>query len=353
MQKMDIKKHSFDFWLMVALLLLPFSSCKHIVQEKKTDPVEVSVMTVDTVNGSLSRTYVGDVTENLSISLGFPLGGRVEKVYVKAGDKVRAGQLLVSIDKTSARNAYQSAKATLDQAEDAYSRLKQVYDQGSLAEVKWVEMQTNLDKARAMEQVAKKQLDDCELHAPVSGVVDRCDAQAGATLLPGVPAVTLLDVHSLSVSFAVPEDDIAAIHVGDTATVIVPALQDKALKVRITESGVSASRVVHSYNVKAVFVRPPAELLPGMVCKVRFHTENASAQGLVIPAKSVQTHPQGQCVWLVRHGKAQRVIVHSSGFVANGVLISDGLQPGDTLVTAGMQKLYPNAPVLIHTDKNQ
>ncbi|MBO4488042.1 MAG: efflux RND transporter periplasmic adaptor subunit [Bacteroidales bacterium] len=345
-------KYNIESWLMMALLLLPLTSCKHLVEDRAVEPVEVTVMTVDTISGSLSRTYVGDVTENLSISLGFPLGGRVEKVYVKAGDKVRAGQLLASVDKTSARNAYQSAKATLDQAEDAYARLKQVYEQGSVAEVKWVEMQTNLDKARAMEQMAKKQLDDCDLHAPVSGVVDRCEAQAGATLLPGVPAVTLLDVHSLSVSFSVPEDDIAAIHVGDTATVIVPALQDRALKVKITESGVSASRVVHSYNVKALFVRPPAELLPGMVCKVRFHKQNTSSKGLVIPAKSVQTHPQGQCVWLVRHGKAQRVIVQSSGFVANGVLISSGLQPGDTLVTAGMQKLYPNAPVLIHSDQH-
>lgn len=336
-------------WLVASLSFAFMAlSCKHHEEAKVENPVEVCVMTVDTMSDGVLRSYVGEVSENLSLALGFPMGGRVEKVYVHEGDKVRAGQLLASVDKTSARNAYQSAKATLDQAQDAYNRLKQVYEQGSVAEVKWVEMQTNLDKARSLEQLAKKQLEDCDLYAPVSGVVERCDAQAGASLLPGMPAVTLLDVHTLSVSFSVPEDDISSIRVGDTATVQVPALDDRMLKVKITECGVSASRVVHSYQVKAVFVRPPAELLPGMVCKVKVGKPVTSFQGLVVPAKCVQTHPQGQCVWLVRQGKAQRVLVQASGFVANGVLISEGLQPGDTLVTEGMQKLYPQAPVVIH-----
>ncbi|MCR4964404.1 MAG: efflux RND transporter periplasmic adaptor subunit [Bacteroidales bacterium] len=339
-------KYAFPLMLL-SLGSLMMVSCKEKESKQVEQPVEVCVMVVDSMSDGLSRSYVGEVSENLSLSLGFPLGGRVEKVCVREGDKVRAGQLLATVDKTSARNAYQSAKATLDQAEDAYNRLKQVHDQGSLAEVKWVEMQTNLDKARSMEQLAKKQLEDCDLYAPVAGVVERCDAHAGATLVPGVPAITLLDVHTLSVTFAVPEDDIASIHVGDTATVQVPALENRSLKVKITECGVSASRVVHSYQVKATFVRPPAELLPGMVCKVRFSKPTVSRQGLVIPAKSVQTHPKGQCVWLVRNGKAQRAIVQSTGFVANGVLISDGLQPGDTLVTEGVQKLYPNAPIIV------
>ncbi len=337
---------------MILLMALSLTSCRHHEAAAPISSVEVDVMIVDTASSSLARTYVGEVSENLSLSLGFPLGGRVERVYVREGDKVRAGQLLASVDKTSARNAYLSAKATLDQAEDAYARLKQVYEQGSVAEVKWVEMQTNLDKARSLEQMAKKQLDDCDLYAPVAGVVDRCEAQAGATLLPGIPAVTLLDVHTLSVSYSVPEDDIAEIHVGDTASVVVPALNNRRLKVKISECGVSASRVVHSYQVKAVFVRPPAELLPGMVCKVSVNKPAVARQGLVIPAKCVQTHPQGQCVWVVRDGKAQRILIQASEFVANGVLVTDGLRAGDTIVTAGVQKLYPEAPVTIRSSSN-
>ncbi len=293
------------------------------------------------------HTYVGEVTENLSMSLGFSLGGRVEKIHVQAGDRVRAGQLLASVDKTSARNAYQSAKATLDQAEDAYNRLKKVYEQGSLAEVKWVEMQTNLDKARAMEQIAKRQLDECELHAPVAGVVERAHVQAGASVLPGAPVVTLLDVHTLSVSFSVPEEDISAVQVGDMLSVKVPALDNVTVKAKVTECGVSASRMAHTYSVKAAFVNPPAPLLPGMVSKVQFNRADDDVSGIVVPAKSVQTHPEGQCVWVLRNGKAQRIIIHSAKFIANGVLVMDGLRPGDTVVTAGIQKLYPDAIVTI------
>ena len=66
-----------------------------------------------------------------------------------------------------------------------------------------------------------------------------------------------------------------------------------------------------------------------------------------MPAKCVQTRPEGLSVWVVENGKAQRRPITSSEFAANGILVSSGLNPGDTLVTAGMQKLYSGAEITI------
>ena len=180
------------------------AACKHRAAETERTPVAVAVMAIDTTGGGLTRTYVGEVEAKESIGLSFATGGKVEKVLVRPGDRVAAGQRLVTISKSTAQNAYNSAKASLDRAEDAYTRLKQVHDQGSLAEVKWVEMLTTLEQARAMEQIARKQLEDCALIAPASGVVGECRARAGASLLPGESAVTLLDIHYVTVNFSVP-----------------------------------------------------------------------------------------------------------------------------------------------------
>lgn len=334
------------FTILTAMTLMAVAgSCKHKESPAVRAPIAVKVLTVDTVAGGMTHTYVGEVQENASVSVSFATGGRIERVYVREGDRVRAGQVLATINSAAAQNAYNAAKASLQQAEDAYQRLKKVYDQGSLAEVKWVEMQTSLEKARSMEQIARKQLDDCTLTAPISGVVGTCNAEAGANLLPGEPVLTLLDMGSVSVSFSVPESEISSVGIGDPVYVTVPALDNRTLTGKIAERSMTASLVSHSYQVKVSFPNADKSLLPGMVCKVMLTLPDS--QGFVIPAKCVQTRPEGLSVWVVENGRAQHRLLTATEFVANGVLVTSGLHPGDTVITEGLQKLYVNAELII------
>jgi len=342
---MKNRTYTITVWSAAIILLVAVVSCKHETAKQEEQSIPVEVLVVDTVSGGLTHTYVGEVEENLSVALSFPAGGRVERVYVREGDYVRVGQHIADVNRSDAQNAYNSAKATLQQAEDAYDRLKKVHDQGSLADVKWVEMQTTLDKARALEQIAKRQLDECSLVAPISGVVGTCNAKVGGRLLPGEPAVTLLDMGQVSVTFSVPESEISTVAVGKEAYVYVPALDNKMLTGRITERSVNSSRVSHSYQVKIAFPNADKALLPGMVCKVTL--DQPGTAGFIVPAKCVQTRPEGLSVWVVKNGKAQHRIIMSSEFVANGVLVSSGLNPGDTVITTGIQKLYTNAIVTL------
>lgn len=329
------------FALCVAIVF--FANCKHGETTRETPPIKVEIMAMDTVIGDNIRTYVGEIEENMSFSLGFVAGGKVEKVLVHEGDYVREGQLLVTINRSNAQSAYNSAKAQLEQAEDAYNRLKKVYEQGSIAEVKWVEMQTNLEKARSLEQIAKKQLDECELYAPSSGVVSSCNAKAGVSLLPAEPAVTLLDINSVSVKFSVPEDDIYAISLGKNVDVIVPALDNLSIKGKISEKSLTSNPVAHSYQVKVALPNGQKKLLPGMVCKV--YLNQRSEVGFVIPSKAVQTRPEGLGIWVVEKGMPVRRLIEVSEYVANGVLVSQGVDVGDTIIVAGQQKLYNGAQI--------
>ena len=328
------------------MLCLVTSGChKRDIPKEKSTPIAVEVITVDSVAGDMTRTYVGEVQENASVAVSFATGGRIERVYVREGNRVRAGQVLATVNNATAQNAYNTAKASLQQAEDAYQRLKKVYDQGSLAEVKWVEMQAELEKARSLEQIARKQLDDCTLKSPITGVVGTCHAKVGANLLPGEPVLTLLDMGSVSVTFSVPESEISSVSIGDLVYVTVPALNNRTLTGKISERSMTASLVSHSYQVKVSFPNSDKSLLPGMVCKVMLSLPDN--QGFVIPAKCVQTRPEGLSVWVMENGRAQHRIITSSAFVANGVLVSSGLHPGDTVVTVGMEKLYLNAELII------
>lgn len=328
------------------IVLIAFPSCKRGESAAKSAPIPVEIMTVDTVRSGMIRTYVGELEESLSLSLSFPLGGKIEKILVHEGDFVRTGQLIATINRNNAQNTYNSAKAQLEQAEDAYRRLKIVYDQGSLAEIKWVEMLTNLEKARSLEQIAVKQLNDCELYAPTSGVVGKCNAKVGASVLPGEPAVTLLDVCEINAVFSVPESEISTVPIGRETDIRIPALNDLILRGRVSEKSITSNPVAHSYQVKIPLPNAKRKLLPGMVCKIILAQSNS--EGFVIPASCVQTRPEGTSVWVIKNGKPERRIINAAEYVVNGILVTDGLHQDDTLIVSGQQKLFSGAEISIN-----
>ena len=156
--------------------------------------------------------------------------------------------------------------------------------------------------------------------------------------------MTLLDMKEVAAVFTVPENEIDRIPVGRTATILIPALENMTLEGKVTEKSMTSNPVSHSYKVKVSLPNAKGKFLPGMVCKV--YMEQSDQMGYVVPAKAVQTRPEGLAVWTVSHGKACRRLISSTEYVADGVLVKEGLRAGDTIVTEGYQKLYNQASVV-------
>ncbi|MCQ2285457.1 MAG: efflux RND transporter periplasmic adaptor subunit [Bacteroidales bacterium] len=336
-------------FLMCALGCL-MASCKDKEVQREVEPVAVEIMVVDSVASGVTRTYVGEVEENLSVVLSFAMGGTIQQMRVHEGDRVAKGTVLASVDKRNAQSAYDIAKATLDQAEDGYRRLKKLYDQGSVAEVKWVEMQTNLEKARSLATVAKKNLEDCEMTAPFTGVVGTCFVQAGRNVLPDEPVINLLDVQQVAVSFTVPENEISSVTVGQKVKVLVPAVDDLTFLGTVSSKSVSSDKIAHSYKVEVAVPAGMKGVLPGMVCKVMLSTTND--MGFVLPSNAVQTRSEGLGIWKIKNGRAVRQLIKTDEFVANGVRTNGGVELGDTIVVNGQKKLYDNAEVVVNKKNN-
>lgn len=331
-----MKKYLF---LTVILAALLSASCGSENGKQKPRVVRVGVHIVGGAQGGALHEYVGSVEEASSVDLCFEQGGKVTRVYVRDGQRVAAGQLLAETDSRSASNTYQAALASLEQARDAYNRAKMVYDQGSLPEVRWVEVQTKLNQAQSLCDIAKKNLEDCQLRAPCSGTVCDRNIEAGSSATPMVPVMRILNLTGLYVKLSIPETDINNVHPGDTATVSVGALDGRKIKAVVSERNINADPLSHSYIVRLKLKGDTKDLLPGMVCRVDMGRP-AGVTGLEIPNRAVQLTNDGQrFVWLVQDGKAVMRHVSIGDLTTSGVIITDGLSQGDSVITDGTLKV--------------
>ena len=275
--------------------------------------------------------------------------GIVRKVLVSEGQTVSRGQLLAVMDDTQARNLLSGAEAQMAQANDALERYRMLHDNGSLPEVQWVEIQSKVAQAKSQLEIARKNLADCKLTAPVSGVIGRKLVGAGETALPSQAVVTILDVRSVKVKVAVPEAEMSTISANTPSQIRVEAI-GRSYKGGHIEKGVTADALTHTYDVRITVPNGDRRLLPGMVASVQFAAAEPQLTGqeLTLPLTSVQRKSDGSLfVWTVAaDSTAHRTVVNIGQTKGNRVVIADGVTPQQRVVTEGYQKLSEGTRVI-------
>lgn len=324
---------------MLAAVVLTSCGGKSTAEGTGSGAVKVETMQAAGSGADALRSYSGTVEEENGTLLSFATSGTVDGVYIKDGESVGKGRLIATLDPTQARNMHNAALAALTQAEDAWRRMKELYDKGSLPEIKWIEAQTTLQQARSTEKMAAKSLADCRLYAPFTGVISQKNVERGQNVMPGTPVAKLVTVDRLKVKIAVPENEISQIAVGQKASVSIAALGGEVMTGTVTEKGVTADPMSRAYDVKITLRNNGRKMMPGMVAEVSIRRQDEAAT-CIIPAHIVQIDENNnEFVWLAVGGKAVKRIITCGDFTASGVTVTSGLAAGDNIIVAGQHKV--------------
>lgn len=329
---------------LLAAALLGLAACKksETSEAEKTEVAPISVVTeVANATADYARTtYVGTIEESTSTPVSFTGVGVVTRVYVSEGQHVSKGQLIAQLDDTQARNMLATAEAQMAQATDALVRMKQLHDSGSLPDIKWIEVQSQVSQAKSQLDMAKKNLADCKIYAPVSGVVGQKVFENGMTAVTSEPIVSIMDISTVKVRVAIPEREIAAITSGTPSTVHVEAV-GRTMEGGRVEKCVTADATTHTYDIKIALPNRDGALMPGMIAEVKMGNPSAAAgSAITLPIRSVQQGGDGHhFVWTAEGGKAHRQPVELGAAYGNRVVIASGLKGGEKVITEGYQKV--------------
>lgn len=342
--KMIIMKKVVYSVIVIALL----SGCRQSTDQSTTSEKKVVSVTTAKVQSSQNANclhYSGTIEASQTIPLTFQTTGIIEKIYVEAGDVVKKGQLLATVDKSDMLSLHNTMLAKYQQAKDAYDRLKSVHDQGSLPEIKWVEMVTNMEQATSSLEMSKNNLDKCNLRAPEDGVIGQRNVEPGQSALGSVAPIQLVKIETVIVKVSVPENEINKIKKGFKANIKISALNEKQFEGIVTNVSPVAEFISRTYNVKITVRNANLELKPGMVCDVTLNLASGN-EIVVVPYNAINKDNDGKpFVFVVSadNKSVKKKNITTGNYHGSGIEVLSGLMIGETIVVEGKEKLSDNS----------
>lgn len=328
-------------WLFAFIIsCMMLTGCTEKAKKPEKKIMKVETISVGNTNLGGTKDYVGTIEEKMGSTLSFEIAGNITSIRVEEGDRVNKGQLLATINPTTVKEAHRATLTTLKQAQDAYRRFLPLHQSGTISDMKWVEIESKLEQAKAAESIARQQLSHSTLTAPFTGVIAAKNVDLGTYVLPGQPVLKLANVAQVNAKVSVPEAEISHLHVGDKVKLTVAALSGAIFWGTISEKGIDANPISHTYDVKVGITNPQGRLLPGMVCNAQVQGSATTPFYLIVPPQSVELDvDNSRFVWTVVNGKAHQQPVTTGDFEGDGIVILSGLKAGDQVIINGQQKV--------------
>ena len=317
------------------------------------------VVTVERQEAGETIALTGQVEAEIEVSLSFRVGGRMIQRSVSIGDRVKAGQVVARLEPEPAENALRTARANLAAATSLLTKTRNDFNrQDELLRGGWTTRvrhdqamhamqaaQAQVDAARAQLATAEDNLSYTELVADASGHVTAVGSEPGEVVPAGRMIVQLAREGGRDAVFDVPARIINGAPYDPVVNVVLAS--DPAVRAsgRVREVAPQADPVTRTFRVRVGLDNPPEAMRLGSTVTGTI-TQEGAAQ-IAIPASAL-TRQQGQpAVWIV-DSKASTVSLHPvdvASYDLAQVIVEQGLEPGDVVVTAGVQSLRPGEKV--------
>ncbi len=351
---------------LVSLSLLILTSCQGEKKEAtaQSEAITVKVNIISENNDSQFLGASGKIEAENSANISTRMMGYITKVHVSVGQKVAAGQLLVSINSSDLQAKKAQVEAGILQATAAYNNAKKDYErfvnlfkQQSASQKELDDMTARYEMAKAALEGAKQmknevmaQFSYSNITAPFSGIVTNTFIKEGDMANPGMPLVSVEGASKLQVTAMVSESDINSIKKGMPVNVLVKSTDSK-LSGKVSEVSLSAKNTGGQYLVKINLDKTDKSILPGMFVNVQFPVENISnaAENKAVMVEEAALVKQGQLtgVYVIEDNTAFLRWLRIGKNFGNEVEVLSGLSANEKYVISAEGKLYNGAKVNI------
>ncbi|MBK8886828.1 MAG: efflux RND transporter periplasmic adaptor subunit [Saprospiraceae bacterium] len=272
------------------------------------------------------------------------MGGYVKQVYVKAGQSVKKGQLLLKLDDQVLRQGIETTRTQLALAKNVYDRTKNLWDQNIGPEVQLLSAKTNMETLENQIKLQEEQLKTYLVYADQNGIADIVNIKVGE-LFTGMsaagPQIQIVNNSKLSVNIEIPENYTGKIKQGATVMVEIPAV-GKTFKASIDRLSQSINPSSRGFTAECN-IPATAGVKPNMSAYTKI-LNHSNSKAMVIPVNIIQSDEKGKYVYVLVSKDGKNIAAKKSVVIGqlydDNIEILNGLNAGDAVIIQGYQNLY-------------
>ena len=346
-------------------LALIISSCSGEPPPEEKILRPVIYQAVGFQGGAIERSFSGTAETDKIIDLSFRTSGILTRFDLRVGQTVGKGQLLAQLDNVSARLAYEQAISSLNSAASQmntaklnFERVRSLYEKGSASLSDFENAKNSFRTAEASHESAQRSVDIqreqigyASIFAPENGTIASVMAEIDENVNAGQSIAILNAGTQMEITLGLPENVINGVQDDMPVQVSFPSLPNQVFDGTVTEVSPSVDPNAATYPVRITVIEPSAEIRSGMTANVSFNfsTNVEEETALVVPAKAVGEDENGRFVFLIDESGASSTVnkhpVQVGALTPDGFVITDGLQAGQKIATAGLQTLLDGQEV--------
>jgi len=348
--------------LLLPILLLAASGCGNNSEQANIEAgaavatdvsaVEAKITNVEvmTLKPSVFEEYLTlpvIVSPYRQANLGLTAGGRITKLNIDKGDKVRSGAVLLKTDDLMLKANMNITSAMLEYQEKEYARSEQLFGDGSISEAIFDAFKLQLAQAKSAYEIAKKQYEDATLKAPFSGIITMRNVEVGDILGPGTSAFRLVDMSRVKIQTGIPEKYITDFKIGNDVAVEFDALPGKLFKGRIDYVSPEATPSVRTFLAEIVTDNSDGQLRAGIMGNAKI-LKAVHEDALMIPLNSVIDTQHGRIIFVAKSDnmvEQRRVEIGRASDTLVQAL--SGVNAGDRVISRGQYDLLDGEEVTV------
>lgn len=309
-----------------------------------TGPKLVKALKVSSGETALEHHYSGEVRARIESTLGFRVGGKLIERRADVGAQVKAGQALARLDAADQQLSAAQAEANRALAAAELKRTQELRQKNFISQAALDAKQTAATAAEAQAKLAKNQAAYTTLVADAPGVVAAVLAEPGQVVGAGQAVFRLARDGEREVAIAIPESRLAGLKVGAVAEVELWA--GKIYRGRLRELAPAADPASRTFAARVSIVDADADVALGRTATVRF--AQPTPRETIVPLAAILQQGERPAVWVIGNdGTVSQRPIEVGRYADQGAVVTDGLQPGETIVAAGAFKLSTGEKVQV------
>ena len=300
---------------------------------------------------------IGFIEPNQGVTLSTELAGTIDAITFESGTRVKAEQLLLSLDSSVEKANLRASQAKLPAAKAKFDRFLNLYKTSSISKEQLDDAEASFRSLEADIESLKATITRREVRAPFSGMVGLRNVFLGQYLQPGTDIVRLEDTSMMRLRFTVPQTDISKITLNQIVKINVDAYPQTQFDGHITAIEPAVNYQSGLIQVQADIPNNEGQLRSGMFARASIILPTVKAQ-MVIPQTAISFTLYGQNVYVLKEGeetdkegnkvkvlRAKQVVVKAGERRGNDVHVLSGIQAGDQIVLSGQVRLSNDTKV--------